>query len=406
MPAQVPPPGCPGPAPAGRVPAFLLTGASGVVGSALRRRLRGADVTCLVHRRPVAGPGAVTVRGDVTDSMLGLSAADRAALVRKVTAVIHCAACTGFTGDRHEAVNVAGTRHAAAFAAEAGAVLYHVSTAFHGVTSDTGAARYAASKNAAEQAARDGGARHVIIRPSVVIGDSATGETAAFQGLHKVAAMIAAGAPVIPLDKSWTVDYVPADVVADAIACLAENRVGQGEYWVTAGDAALRLDEAAAVIAEVTGARTPLFVRPGAAGRLLIRALLLTQPPRARRDVRQALDLFAPYLQQGQALPSSLGDLAAAGAMPLPDQRESLRNSIRYWAARKAAPRLAAAAVAGTPRGGRPPPETKRGAIACRHQPGTARHAGLCPAGTCLPPVPARGRRTGGQGDDKTGRNQ
>jgi hypothetical protein len=39
-------------------------------------------------------------------------------------------------------------------------------------------------------------------------------------------------------------------------------------------------------------------------------------------------------LQSGDIKPSSLGQLAALGARPLPDQPESLRNSLRYWAAR------------------------------------------------------------------------
>jgi hypothetical protein len=38
-------------------------------------------------------------------------------------------------------------------------------------------------------------------------------------------------------------------------------------------------------------------------------------------------------LQSGETKPSSLDQLVALGARPLPDQRESLRNSLQYWAA-------------------------------------------------------------------------
>jgi hypothetical protein len=48
--------------------------------------------------------------------------------------------------------------------------------------------------------------------------------------------------------------------------------------------------------------------------------------------VLQMLEFFAIYLQSGQVKPTSLGQLAALGARPLPDQRQSLRNSVRYWA--------------------------------------------------------------------------
>jgi hypothetical protein len=44
------------------------------------------------------------------------------------------------------------------------------------------------------------------------------------------------------------------------------------------------------------------------------------------------LEFFTTYLQSGQAKPSSLDQLVGLGAKPLPDQRESLRNSLGYWA--------------------------------------------------------------------------
>ena len=49
----------------------LLTGASGVVGRALLRRLGDLDVVCLVHRSPVSGPNVTTALGDITEPMLG-----------------------------------------------------------------------------------------------------------------------------------------------------------------------------------------------------------------------------------------------------------------------------------------------------------------------------------------------
>jgi hypothetical protein len=47
------------------------------------------------------------------------------------------------------------------------------------------------------------------------------------------------------------------------------------------------------------------------------------------------LEFFTTYLQSGQTKPSSLDQLVALGARPLPDQRESLRNSVKYWAAQQ-----------------------------------------------------------------------
>ena len=334
-----------------RVPAaarrtVLLTGASGVVGSALRARLRDLDVTCLVHRSPVAGPSETTVRGDIATPMLGLANQAYARLAANVDAVIHCAAVTDFNraGGGLEATNIAGTEHVAAFAAAANAVLYHVSTAFVHTTVDGDRGRtaigYASSKLAAEQVVRSSGVPHVILRPSVVIGDSVTGEIAAFQGLHQVAAGMFAGiVPMIPFDPCWPIDFVPADIVADAIACVVENRVDEGEFWISAGEKALRLDEGVAVAVELARAMgvsidMPRFVPPEMFDRLIGPVFLDVLPVRIRRNVVRMLEFFTTYLQSGDVKPSSLDQLAALGARPLPDQRESLRNSLRYWAER------------------------------------------------------------------------
>jgi nucleoside-diphosphate-sugar epimerase len=324
----------------------LLTGGSGVVGRALLRRLHDMDVVCLVHRSPVQAPGATALPGDIAEPMLGLTGRAYAELADRVDAVIHCAAVTDLnrTDGSLEAVNIAGTEHVAAFAAAAGAVLYHVGTAFVHPTADGGrgqtAVGYAASKLAAEQVVRSSGVPHVILRPSVVIGDSVTGEIAAFQGLYRVAAgLFARVVPLVPFDPSWPIDFVPADVVADAIACVVENQAREGEFWLTAGERALRLDEAVTIgvkLARGLGVRTdmPRFVPPETFDRLIGPVFLAPLPGKVRRNVLRLLEFFTAYLQSGEVKPSSMEEVVALGARPLPDQREALRTSLRYWAAR------------------------------------------------------------------------
>ena len=340
-----------GPQSIGRVPSttqrtVLLTGASGVVGRALLQRMCDLDVVCLVHRSPVCGPNVTTVRGDVAEPMLGLGVQAYVDLAARVDAVIHCAAVTDFnrTDGSLEATNIAGTEQVAAFAAAANAVLYHVSTAFVHTTVDGDRGRtaigYASSKSAAEQVVRFSGVPYVIFRPSVVIGDSVTGEIAAFQGLHQVVAGLFAGiVPMIPFDPGWPIDFVPVDVVADAIACVVENRVSEGEFWISAGDRALSLDEGVAVVVEFARSLgvsidMPRFVPPEMFDRLIGPVFLDALPARIRRNVLRMLEFFTTYLRSGQTKPSSLDQLVALGARLLPDQRESLRNSLQYWAAR------------------------------------------------------------------------
>src|SRR5215472_15452924 len=119
MPAQRAGPDNIGRAPGAGRRTVLLTGASGVVGGAVLRRLGDFDVVCLVHRSPVCGPDVTAVRGDVAEPMLGLGERAYADLTARVDAVVHCAAVTDFnrTDGSLEATNIAGTAQVAAFAA-------------------------------------------------------------------------------------------------------------------------------------------------------------------------------------------------------------------------------------------------------------------------------------------------
>lgn len=336
----------------------LVTGASGVVGTALLRRLRDVDVVCLMHRSTVTAPHARTVTGDIRVQRFGLGEREHVRLVEQVDAVIHCAAITDFnrTDGTLEATNVVGTQNVVDFAAAAGATLYHVSTAFVHTTSDgergRTAAGYAASKSQSEELLRSAGVPHVIFRPSVVIGAADTGEIAAFQGLHHVAAGIFAGVvPLIPFDPGWPIDFLPCDVVADAMACVVENRVTDGEFWITAGEQALRLDEGVRICVDLArelgvAVDLPRFVPPETFDRLIAPVFLEALPERIRQSVTRILEFFTTYLRSGETMPSSLTALASLGMQPLPDQRESLRTTLQYWAQGKGYPHVGTAKVA------------------------------------------------------------
>jgi thioester reductase-like protein len=325
---------------------ILLTGASGVVGRALLPRLlrSGDRVIALVHRNPVANDRVTSLHGDVTAPLLGLSERDHAELARQVDVVVHAAAVTDFnrTDGTLEATNIEGTRNIVALAEAADAVLYHVSTAFIGVGGTVGrgegAAGYAASKVQGEDVVRRASVPHVILRPSVVIGDSETGEMSTFQGLHQVVQGLFNGlVPIIPFDAAWPIDFIPNDVVADCIATVVEKRVTEGEFWLAAGDRALRLDDAmdvAVAWAHECGVMvdTPRFVTPDMWDRLIAPVFLDELPDFIAKSVNRMLEFFTTYLQDGRTKPSSLRELEALGAMPLPDQLESLAASLHYWA--------------------------------------------------------------------------
>ncbi|MGW5680031.1 SDR family oxidoreductase, partial [Streptomyces sp. NPDC003860] len=112
-------------------PTVLLTGASGVVGTALLAELTHCHVIALVHRTPCPGADESVV-GDLTGARFALDPAAYARLAARVDVVVHCAAITSFAAGpaATHRLNEAGTREVLRFTEEAGAVLHHVSTAF------------------------------------------------------------------------------------------------------------------------------------------------------------------------------------------------------------------------------------------------------------------------------------
>ena len=200
------------------------------------------------------------------------------------------------------------------------------------------AVRYATSKRAGEELVRASAAPHVILRPSVVIGDSRRGHVRSFQGLYLVASAVLAGyVPLIPFDSTWPIDFVPNDVVADAIAIAVEHELTSGEYWLTAGERALSVGQAVSVVVDF-GRRigipvdAPRFVPPEMFDRLIGPVFLDALPRRIRFTVLKLLEFFTSYLARVDAMPSSLAELGLTGARALPDSAMSMTTSLDYWA--------------------------------------------------------------------------
>ena len=180
----------------------LLTGGAGVLGRAFIDELSADhDIIALRNRTPVCDPRVAEFAGSLGSPALGLSPGDYCALSSEVDVVLHAAANTSWkaTPAQIRETNVGGTRNMLAFAGRAGAPLLYVSTAYVANPPSAegsrhrGARSYIDSKVEAEQLTRDSDVPSLIVRPSVVIGDSRDGRMASFQGLHRVAGMIARG---------------------------------------------------------------------------------------------------------------------------------------------------------------------------------------------------------------------
>ena len=274
---------------------LLITGASGFLGREVLLRLAAAGTRPLVlllrakDERDLAGRLGrlvapldeakrrlvTAVRGDVAEPRLGLSAAEYAALVARVDGVMHIAATTSFDHPLEEArrINIGGTVQALDLARAvrarggAGRVDY-VGTAFvAGDRTDVAGEEeldvgqgfrntYEQSKLEAEKRVREAGRELpvTILRPSIIVGDSRTGSTTSYKTLYWPMKVLfgfyGLWRPVIPrlvrlpVRPDCSLDVVPVDWVADAIARLHDDATAPGRcYHLAAGPKAATIEQ-------------------------------------------------------------------------------------------------------------------------------------------------------------------
>jgi nucleoside-diphosphate-sugar epimerase len=278
---------------------ILLTGATGFLGMEVLVRLlerTDREVLCLV-RAPdqaaaearLAGVLATLYRdparysdrvqalaGDLTDAV-----ADPG---RPLELVCHCAASISFDLPLEAArrVNVEGTRTMLDLARGAGARRFvHVSTAYVAGTwpgefredmLDEGQGfrnTYEHTKWEAEHlvAARAGDFDGTAIaRPSIVMGESDSGWTPAFNVLYWPLRAFARGLfEQVPAKPDGRVDVVPVDYVADGIVRLMEGEA-TGTFNLVAGSEAATVDQLAELACSHFERPRPPYVEPGAFG--------------------------------------------------------------------------------------------------------------------------------------------
>ena len=196
------------------------------------------------------------VEGDVALPNLGMAPRVRARLFREIDIIYHSAAVIKLSGAEKEtqAVNVGGTRNVLEFALECSRKgrldrVIHVSTiAVSGDRSgviyeddlDEGQAfnsPYEKSKFQAEKIVgeyREKGLNVLIVRPSMVIGDSRTGFTNHFNIFYFQLRLLSQGVlDIIPLNEDAAYNLIPVDYAAQAICLISyDENIRNGNFHI------------------------------------------------------------------------------------------------------------------------------------------------------------------------------
>jgi len=274
-----------------------MTGFPGFLGSRLVPRLlaRHPDrsIVCLVQPKfsatartraeelvsatPSIAGRLELVEGDLTAEGLGL--AGRADLLADITEIWHLAAVYDLSVPRDVGmrVNVDGTRHLLRFAERCPGLQRHhyvstcyVSGRWCGPFRETDLAVgqtfnnfYEETKFLAERevvAARDAGMPTTVYRPSIVVGDSHTGETQKFDGPYVMLQWLmrqrlVALVPHVGDPTMVRFNVVPSDFVLDAIAHLSGLDTSNGLTYQLADPSPLTVEEILTAMCEALDLR-------------------------------------------------------------------------------------------------------------------------------------------------------
>lgn len=373
---------------------YFLTGASGVVGSAIVPELLGqteAEIRILL--RPKKGqtvaarlaelesfwlqhyPGLTTaqirarvrpVAGEITEPALGLSATDREGLVRSCTNIIHCAASVRMNLPLEEARQTAlfpvqGVLELGRDCAQLRKAEF-VSTVGVGGRWDGPLPErwiteprefhntYEAAKAEAEESLKqavDAGFPATVHRPSMVIGNSVTGAVIHFQIFYFICDFLSGRRTlgIYPNLEKGLLDVIPNDFVARAIVAASLDTETRGNiFHLCAGPArAVRLcDLRVAVRRAFRAARQigwlPQLDLSARNFTRLMRGMGMFLPEKERRAI-DTLPIYLDYLSGVQEFGNerTLRELTSKG-IDLPDIDSAIERCLDFHLMATAAP--------------------------------------------------------------------
>jgi thioester reductase-like protein len=247
----------------------FLTGFPGFIAGRLVRRLASAGARLLLMVQPaffeqarqeiaqivaaeqVSANNLLILQGDITAENLGMSAFDLEAARKETTTIFHLAALYDLAVDRDHGldVNVGGTRNVNAFARSLGKLrrYHYISTCYvagrrKGVILESELHHQAGFRNYYEESkylaeleveALKSELPITIHRPSVVCGDSHTGETAKYDGIYYLIRYLLRMPRIVSLlnigNRKVSLNLVPVDFVVEAMTVLAQDDRSSGK---------------------------------------------------------------------------------------------------------------------------------------------------------------------------------
>lgn len=285
---------------------ILMTGVPGFIGKRLARVLAqkgDVELVFLVQGRfrpgadkfveSLKGTGTKAklgiVEGDITLPKLGLAKEALDALRARVTHAYHLAAAYDLrlAEDVGKRVNVEGTRNFldAIEGAPAFKRLGYVSTCFIAGDRrgrfgeedfDVGQKFknfYESTKFEAERIVRDRWGRlpTTIFRPTVVAGDSETGEAEKIDGPYYAFVMVERGTHLLLANERAKFHITPVDFVAQAMVAILERPDAVGRTFHLADPSSLTFNEFFDLVADAFGKRRPILHIPPALMRRMIK---------------------------------------------------------------------------------------------------------------------------------------
>src|ERR1044072_7156840 len=283
------------------------------------------------------------VEGDITKEALGMAKSEQDRVRAEATTVFHLAAIYDLAVTREIAqlVNVQGTRNVNDFARSIKNLrrYHYVSTCYvagkrSGLIKEdelvhTAGFRnhYEESKHLAEKAvdALKSDLPITIHRPSVVCGDSQTGETAKYDGIYYLIHYLRkwpVGLTLLNIgNRDVRLNLVPIDFVIDAMVTLAQDERASGATVQLADPAPLTTEQLFDEISKAIGGRRSLFTIPRS---IVYPVLMLPGAPRVTDlphsavpyffleqsyDTTHAEDLLAPHAIVCPRFPDYVGAL-------------------------------------------------------------------------------------------------